>query len=66
MSDLLQAKFDGGCFGPRRWFVGGYASHQFTTEADAKAAIGLAYQVARNDCREILRIAVKAIEGATP
>lgn len=51
--DFLEAKFDGGRFDKRRWYVDGYADHWFTTEEDAKAAIGLAGQIEVNAKREL-------------
>ena len=62
----MEAKFDGGRFDARRWYVDGYAMHWFSTKEDAEAAIGLAGQVAVNECREMHAKVQRVLDSVEP
>lgn len=64
--NVLEAKIDTGRFDKRRWYVEGYALHRFTTEEDAKAAIGLAGQIEINAKRELGGEIRRAIDKHEP
>lgn len=49
----MDIKRDTARFDSRQWYVDGYASHWFTSEQDAKAALALAHQISANDQHEI-------------
>lgn len=51
----MDIKRDTACFSNYQWYVDGYASHMFSTEEDAKAALALARQISLNEKREICR-----------
>lgn len=53
-------------FDDRQWYVDGYASHWFSTEKDAEAALSLARQVARNERAELGRDIQDAINKVLP
>lgn len=55
-TDYMKAEFDGGCFGPRRWFVAGLGSFQFTSKADAEEAIKLAQAASRAETNRVCSV----------
>lgn len=55
-TDHMKAEFDGGCFGPRRWFVAGLGSFQFTSKEDAEAAINLARVASRAETNRVCSV----------
>lgn len=50
---MLEVKRDTARFDRRQYYVDGYASHFFSTEEDAKAAVALAEQLARNERNDL-------------